>query len=390
MDVYGKAAKSLWPLQPDMIFLNHGSYGATPKRVLAFQQSLRDRLEAQPCQFINNFAPGAIRNAVAEMAAFVRAEADDVGFVENTTTGINAVVNSRDIGPQDEIVIVDHVYNAVRQTLHHVIARTGASLKVVPLGLPVADDDQVLSAIQSRLTPNTALVVIDHVASLSAVVFPVRQIADICRARSIPVLVDGAHAPGMLDLDIPALGVDWYVGNCHKWLCAPKGAAILWARRDRQEGLHPTVISHDYRKGFTAEFDKIGTRDQTAWLSVPEALRFIGDLGGTDLMQRNHDVTVAAAEKLSERFATRMGAPASMFGSMATIELPGDLPSDRETAFGLKGWLWDTHNAEIHIMPFCDRLWLRISVQAYNDLDECLAIAPMVEAGIEELSRRAS
>jgi isopenicillin-N epimerase len=235
------------------------------------------------------------------------------------------------------------------------------------------------------MTGKTVLAVIDHVASVSGVIFPVAEIAKLCHANSIPVLVDGAHAPGMLDLDIPSLGVDWYVGNCHKWLCAPKGAAILWVRPDQQARLHPGVISHDFGKGFTAEFDKIGTRDQSAWLSVPEALRFHMEHGGANLRKRNHDVVVAAAQALADRFETEMGAPAAMFGSMATVRLPPGLAPDRETADKLKNWLWQNHRAEIHIMPFAGALWLRLSVQAYNDLDECLAVGPMIEVGIERL-----
>jgi len=388
MDGYGNAAKPLWPLQPDMIFLNHGSYGAAPKRVLEFQNGIRDRLEAQPCQFVNVFAPAEIRRAAAATAEFLSVDPKDLVFVENTTTGINAILNALEFHEGEEILVVDHIYNAVRQTLSHVLEATGASMRVVPLGLPVKDDAQILAAIRSCMTEKTVLAIVDHVASVSGIVFPVAEIAALCRANSVPVLIDGAHAPGMLDLDISSLGVDWYVGNCHKWLCAPKGVAILWARPDRQSRLHPTVISHDFGKGFTAEFDKIGTRDQSAWLSIPEALRFHLELGGAELRKRNHAVVVAAAQALAHRFDTVTGAPAAMFGSMATVRLPDGLTPDRESADRLKTWLWESHRAEIHIMPFAGALWLRVSVQAYNDLDECLAVGPMVEQGIEHLSGR--
>ncbi len=379
MTSYGAAVKPLWPLEEGMIFLNHGSYGACPHAVLAEQARLRLRLESQPCRFINTEAPPALRAAAAQLAAFVGAAPDDLGFVENTTSGINAIIGSLAWNAGDEVIVTDHVYNAVRNTLRHVLDRHGATLKVVPVGLPVAGPEAVVDAVVGAVGPATRLVVLDHVASVSGVVFPVAEIAAGCAAKGVDCLIDGAHAPGMLDLDVPATGAAYYVGNCHKWLCAPKGAAFVWARADRQAGLHPTVISHDLGRGFAAEFDKIGTRDQTAWLAVPAALAFHEELGGAALRQRNHDVVVEAATALAARFGTRMGAPAAMFGSLATIRLPEGLPADRATADALKAHLWRQHRAEVHIMPFVDALWLRLSVQAYNELSECLAVGPMVE-----------
>lgn len=381
---YGDAAKPLWTLEPGMIFLNHGSYGATPKKVLAEQAKWRGQLEEQPCRFINQIAPGAIRAAAADLAAFLGAEADDVVFVENTTQGINAILRSLPFQHGDEVVVVDHVYNAVRKTLDYVLERAGARLVVAPLGLP-ATPEAAVESLFDAVNARTRLILIDHIASVSAVVFPVANIAARASAHGIPVLVDGAHAPGMIDLDIPSLGVDYYVGNCHKWLCAPKGAAFLWARRERQASLHPTVISHDYLKGFTFEFDKVGTRDASAWLSVPAAIAFHKEMGGRALRARNHSVVTDAAVSLANSWKTKLGAPPSSFGAMATIALPDTLPADRASADALKAWLWANHRAEVHVMPFSGALWLRISVQAYNTAAECAALADLLPEAISAL-----
>lgn len=386
MAEYGDAAKALWPLEPEMIFLNHGSYGATPHEVLTKQVHWRDRLEAQPCRFINVEAPAEMRRVADQLGAFVRARGEDIALVENTTNGINAVVKSLHFQAGDEIVVADHIYNAVRNTLRFVLDPVGATMVVAPIGLPLRDPEAIAVIILAAVTPRTRLIVVDHAASVSGVIFPVAEIAERARQMGLPVLVDGAHAPGMLDLDVPSLGVDWYVGNCHKWLCAPKGAAFLWVTPERQKDLHPNVISHDLGKGFTYEFDKTGTRDASAWLSIPAALEFHAKMGGAKLRARNHDVAVRSGRALAKRWDTETGAPDSLFGSMVTVRIPGDLPADRTTADALKAWLWAEHRAEIHIMPFSDALWVRISVQAYNTEDECLAVGPLVEAAVAAIA----
>lgn len=382
MTRYGAELKELWPLEPKMIFLNHGSYGAAPHAVLDAQAAWRRQLEAQPCQFINATAPGEIRKAASALAGFVGAQAKDTVFVENTTAGLNAVLRSFPLQTRDEIVISDHIYNATRNSVNFVAEPAGAKVTVAKIGLPVRDPDQIYEAFVAAITPSTKLIVVDHIASITAVMFPVARIAEAARARGIPVLVDGAHAPGMIDLDVPALGVDWYVGNCHKWLCAPKGAAFLWAHPDRQAHLHPTVISHDLGKGYTFEFDKIGTRDASAWLSVPTALAFHEDIGGAEMRARCHAIAVAEGRALAARWGTETGAPNDMFGTMSTVRLPGDLPADRAISERMKAWAWSTHRAEIHIMPFGDAFWTRLSVAAYNTEEECRAVGPILEEAL--------
>ena len=380
MERWGHAVKHLWPLEENMAFLNHGSYGACPRRVLAAQAQWRDRLEAQPCQFISHEVPVELRKTAAAIAGFTGAEAKDVVLVENTTGGINAVLKSLRFEQGDRIVAIDHIYNAIKNTLNFVLKPVGAKLDLVPLGLPVMSEDAIIEAIDAALQKPARLLVIDHVASVSAVKFPVQRIAALARSHGIPVLVDAAHAPGMLELDIPALGADWYVGNCHKWLCAPKGAAFLWAREEHQEDLHPTVISHDLGKGYTFEFDKIGTRDFSSWLAVTEAIAFHRELGGTELRQRNHDVAIQGMELLIEAWKTEGGAPPNLFGSMATVRIPGNSPVTREEADRLKRELWQNNRIEAHVMPFDGALWTRISIQAYNELADVEELAAAMPA----------
>ena len=365
-----------------MVFLNHGSFGAAPSEVLAVQEDWRRRLERQPCRFMRRTLPEGLRQAAAVLAGFLGARADDVVFVENTTAGINAVLRSLRFAAGDEVVVTDHVYNAVRNTLRFVLAGTGASLRVARVGMPVASEAQILDAVLPVIGPRTRLAVIDHVASPSAVRFPVDAIAERCRAVGAALLVDGAHAPGMLDLDVPATGADWYVGNAHKWLCAPKGSAFLWARADRQEGLHPTVISHDLGLGFTAEFDKVGTRDGSAWLAVPAAVRFHERLGGRRLRERNRALAVEAGHWLAAELGTETGAADTLFGSMATVRLPVRGATDRAAADALRDRLWDADRIEAQIVAFAGALWVRLSIQAYNTMDDVHRLA-------EALSRRA-
>ena len=203
-------------------------------------------------------------------------------------------------------------------------------------------------------------------ASPSAVVFPVRAIAVLCRQRGIPCLVDGAHAPGLLDLDVDAIGADWYVGNCHKWLCGPKSAAFVAVADRPVAAVHPLVISHAYGQGFTAEFDKVGTHDPTAVLSLPAAIAFHQMLGGARLRQRNRDLAVAAAQEVAAALGTELGAAPGLFQAMATVGLPRHLPATREVAAGLHDHLYDAHRIESAITMVAGRLFLRISAQAYN------------------------
>jgi isopenicillin-N epimerase len=369
-----------WLLDPEVAFLNHGSFGATPRAVLAEQDHWRARMERRPTHFMDRELPLALRAAADRLAAFVGVRAEDLVFVENATAGCNTVLRSLRFAPGDEILVTDHGYPAVRKAAEYVAARAGARVVEAPVPFPLANAAQVVAAVSSRLGPRTRLAVFDHITSPTAVVFSVRELTALCRAAGVPVLIDGAHAPGMLSLDVPSVGADWYTGNCHKWLMAPKGSAFLWAAPERQADTHPLVISHGYGHGFTAEFDWVGTRDPSAWLSVPAAIDFHERLGGARLRERNAALTREQAMMLARTWATERGAPDSLTGSMAAVRLPLHEPATAERALELRRKLFDDHRIEVPVSPFAGALWARISAHAYNQAEDYARLAACFRA----------
>ena len=260
-------------------------------------------------------------------------------------------------------------------------ARSGAALVSATVPFPCPDAAAVVAGVAAALTPRTRLAVIDHVTSHSALVLPLADIVAACHAQSVPVLADGAHGPGNLDLDIPATGADYYAGNCHKWLSAPKGCAFLWVRPERQAGLHPVTISHGYEQGFLAEFDWTGTRDFSAWLAVTAALDFHASLGGPALRARNRALAAAAGERLAARLGTGTGAGKASANAMATIRLPLAGPVTWARVLALRERLLDAGtDAPVHLIE--DAAWLRISAQAYNDMEDYDRLAGLVATAL--------
>ena len=380
---HGRALRHLWAFEEDMVFLNHGAYGATPRELLERQNEWRIRMEAQPPRFFMNELPGLIGEAAGALADFVGAAPERTVLLENATSGINAVVRSLRFAPGERIVTTDHVYGAVRNTLRFVAGRSGAEVVEVPVPMPLGAAADVADAVESALDERTRLVVIDHIASASALVFPVEDIVRRCRERGIPVLVDGAHAPGHVDLDVGAIGAHWYVGNGHKWLCAPKGVAFLTAAAGAAAtGIHPTTISHAYGQGLAAEFGKIGTRDPSAWLCIPDAIEFHRRLGGSVLRERNAALARAAGVDLAAALETTLGGPAASFGAMVTVRLPCDLDATWENAGRIRDRLWHHRRIEALVAAVGGHLWLRLSVFAYNDEADFGGLSEAVRAAL--------
>lgn len=381
---YGTAVRHEWSLDPDFLTVNHGSYGATPRAVLAEQERWRRRMEAQPTRFFFLELPGALREAAGVLARFLGAAADDIAFVPNATTGANAVLRSLRLEPGDAILHVSHVYNAVRNTITHVAEHAGADVAIAELPFPRPDAAAILAGIERAITPRTRIAVIDHITSPSGLVLPISDIVRLCHAAGVRVLVDGAHGPGQLPLDLPALGADWYVGTCHKWLAAPKGCGFLYARADRRAELHPVTISHGYGQGFTAEFDWTGTVDPSAWLALPAAIAFFERLGGADLMARNRELARQAALLLAAALGTEVGAGAAMSGSMGLVRLPLGLDAKRSEAMRVRQAL-QAAGTDAPVHPLAGTLWLRLSAYAYNELADYERLARLLPSVLGRL-----
>ena len=387
----------LWPLDPEVVFLNHGSFGSCPRPVLEFQQALRERMERQPVQFLARELEGLVDQARDGLARFVGAETDDLVFVPNATAGVNTVLRSLPFQRDDELLVTDHEYNACHNALDFVAARSGAKAVVVQIPFPLRSQDEILAAVLNGVTPRTRLALLDHVTSQTGLVLPIQRLVRELSARGVETLVDGAHAPGMVPLNLRDLGAAYYTGNCHKWICAPKTAGFLHVRRDRQERIHPLSISHGAnsprtdRSRFLIEFGWMGTFDPSACLSVPEAVRFVGALlpgGWPEVMRRNRELALAGRNVLCGALNLEAPCPDEMIGSLASIPLPDgpDLhrPSSPLYTDPLQELLRLRHRIEVPVIPWPapPRRLLRISAQLYNSLDQYERLA---EALQEEL-----
>jgi isopenicillin-N epimerase len=381
---------SHWTLDPAITFLNHGSFGACSKPVQAAQQRFREQMEREPVRFFTRELEPMLDAARAELASFLGAEAAGLVFVNNATAGVNAVVGSLDLRPGDELLVTNQAYNACRNAFVYAAERAGAKVVVAEFPFPIASPDQVVDAVLAKVKPGTRLALLDHVTSPTGLVLPIETLVRELDARGVDSVVDGAHAPGMLPLDLTRLGAAYYTGNLHKWVCAPKGVAFLSVREDKRARIRPTVISHGAnsprvgRSRLLVEFDWVGTQDPTAILAVPEALRFLPTLaGGTwrGVYESNRAKALAARARLCAALDVAEPAPASMIGSLAAVPLPGVANGAAGSTFEidpLQTALFDRYQIEVPIVPWGwpSRL-VRVSAQLYNDASdyERLAVA---------------
>ncbi|MBI3259878.1 MAG: aminotransferase class V-fold PLP-dependent enzyme [Ignavibacteriae bacterium] len=359
-------------LEEGMTFLNNGSFGAAPRTVRAMQEEIRLQFERQPVRFVQRELPELLRSAASTLGDFIGARGEDIAFVENASTGINAVVRSMIpfLKMGDEILTTNHVYGAVRQTLIYAAECTGAKLIEIDVPFPIESPEQVIMAFKTAISENTKFAVLDHITSPTGIIYPIENLVAVCKQYEIAVLVDGAHAPGMVELNLDSLGADWYTGNCHKWLFAPKGSAFLWTLPDHQAITHPTVISHKYKMGYTEEFDWTGTQDFSSFLSIPAAIDFYNNHGGANIRTKNRALTLEARNIIAAAWNKPYPAPDEMLGFMAAIEAPVETAGTPEEAVKLHDWLWDNHRIEVPVMPFDGKLWIRISAQIYNKRED--------------------
>jgi isopenicillin-N epimerase len=363
-------------------------------------------LESEAMEFLIHRAQPLIDRSREILCELIGAAPSEVVFVNNATAGVNAVMRSLRFQPNDEILTTSHEYNACRNVADYVSGLFGAKVVEVPLPLPIDSADRIVEAVMARVTPRTKLVMLDHVTSPTAIVFPIEEIIRQLNERDIDVLIDGAHAPGMIPLNLRRLGAAYYTGNCHKWLCAPKSAGFLYVRPDRQEGIMPPIIGHGYNKPrlgynrFQDLFDWPGTFDPSAWICVGRSIEFLGGLleGGLPaLMQRNHDLAVWARRMFLERFgragfqsaenaANNPMCPESMLGSMSAVILPFDIGNQLDETTSptpthwLCGELRNQHGLEavVYHYPAPPQGILRVSAQAYNSPEQYERLAEVL------------
>ncbi len=382
--------KQHWTLDPNITYLNHGAFGATPRVVLEKQNEYRAQLEREPVRFFVRELEPMLDAARAELAEFIGADPEGLAFVPNATTGVNAVLRSLDLDKFDELLVTTHEYNACRNALDYVATVAGAKIVTIDVPFPIASPDVVVERVLEKVTDRTRLLLIDHVVSQTALVFPVERIVKELAQRGIDTLIDGAHAPGSIPLNVKAIGAAYYAGNLHKWVCAPKGAAFLYVRENRRAGVRPAVISHGAnsqrrdRGRFLIEFDWTGTFDPSAWLCVPDALRFIGSLlpgGWISVVQRNHELALEARDLLCEVLQIDKPAPDEMLAAMAAVPLP-DAPQPEAPALDpLQDALLFEHGIEVPVIPWPapPKRVLRVSAALYNtraDYERLARVSP--------------
>lgn len=377
-----------WRLDPSVTFLNHGSFGACPDPVIAAQAAWRDRIEADPVRFFSRELEGHLDAARTTLGGFFGGDAEGIAFVPNATSAVSAVLGSIRFQPGDELLTTDHEYNATLNALSAAARRDGARVVVAQVRFPVADAGEIVEAILAAVTSSTTLALVSHVTSPTALVFPIAQIVRELDQRGVDTLVDAAHAPGMVPVEIDSLGAAYWTGNGHKWLCGPKGSAILWVRGDRRDAIHPLVVSHGAndpradegrRSRFRLEFDWPGTVDPTPYLAAADAVKLVADLapgggGWPAIRAANHELAVAGRRRLAEALGLQQSVPEVLLGSMATLELP--LPPSDESALGLTQALAEEDQIEVPVGAWpvlaarpsdgARATLLRISAQLYN------------------------
>jgi isopenicillin-N epimerase len=374
--------KQHWTLDPAITFLNHGSFGATPRVVLEAQSRYRAQMEREPVRFFVRELEPLLDKARHVLAAFLGADPEGVAFVPNATAGVNAVLRSLDLDKLDEVLVTTQEYNACRNALEYVCGIAGAKIVLIDVPFPIASSEVIVERILEKVTDRTRLLLIDHITSQTAIIFPVERLVAELAARGVDTLIDGAHAPGHIPLNLRELGAAWYTGNLHKWVCAPKGAAFLYTRPNRRASVHPVSISHGAssprrdRSRYLLEFDWTGTFDPSAWLSVPAALQFIENHGGgwPAVMRRNHELALLARDLLCDMLGIEQPAPDAMLGAMAAVPLP-DAPEAAAPPLyldPLQDKLLFDHGIEVPIGPWPHppKRLLRVSAQLYNQLPD--------------------
>ncbi len=383
--VLGRALLDSFFIDPDFHYLNHGAFGAISRPVFKTANKLRRRIETQPSRFMNTDLSAQIRDSAERLGQFIGAQGEDLVFVQNATTAINAVLRSLVLLPGDEVVTTTHVYGAVARTLEFVCERSGARLVHAKIPFPATTPSELSDAVLSAVNGRTRLIVVDHVASASALVMPVREICDFASDRGIQILVDGAHGPGMLPLQIEDLNATWYAGNCHKWLGAPRGCGFLWTKPGRQAMVRPTTISHGVGRSYVEAFDWPGTIDFTPWLCVGAALDFRATLGEKRINTHCLKTIRKGAKLVAGSVGGELGGTRQLISFMTAVRLPLPRKAAARDAAALRAALRNEHKIEVSAECIDDVLWLRLCAYVYNDLSDFEALADVLPGALDAL-----
>lgn len=362
------SVRDLFLLRPDVVFLNHGSFGACPRPVFDASQRWQAELEREPVEFLGRRFPALMRAAREALGAFVGAAPDDIVYQPNATVAINAVARSLSLGPDDEVVGTDHEYGAMDRTWRFICARQGARYIRAPVPVPVTSAAQIVETIWTHVTPRTRVLFVSHITSPTALIFPVEELIRRARAAGILTVIDGAHAPGQIPLQLDRLGADFYAGSCHKWMCAPKGAGFLYARREVQHLLRPLVVSWGWeseRPGpsrFIDEQEWQGTRDIAACLAVPDAIEFLRAHRWEEIRRSCHALGQTARSALAAMAGLELLSPdlPTWYAQMVSVPMPFADPDAAQRR------LYDEFAVEVPVMRWNGHVLLRVSIQAYN------------------------
>jgi isopenicillin-N epimerase len=363
-------------LDAEVVFLDHGCYGACPRVVFERYQGWQAELERRPVEFLGRRLEGLLAEARADFAAYVGAAADDLVFVENTTAGVNVAARALALGPGDEVLSTDLEYGALNYMWERLCAQTGARFVRAPVRLPTSGQDEIAENVWAHAGPRTKAIFVSHLTSATALVLPAAELCRRAREAGVVSIVDGAHVPGHLPLDLASFGADIYVGNCHKWLCAPKGSAFLWVRPELQESIGALAVGWGFGEGstFLTRNERQGTRDPAAYLTVPEAIRWQEERGWDEVRARCHGLALAARERLAALTGLEPLAPPELLGQMASSPLPAGLDAD-----ALKARLYDEFRIEVPVLVRGDERFVRPSFQGYNDADDLDALVAALE-----------
>lgn len=369
---YGHNLKEKWILDNEITFLNNGSFGAAPQKVIEAQQKFDIELEKEPLIFLLDKYPVLILKTIKKLAFFLSVDKKDLFFVENATTGFNTIIRNLaySFNKDDEILVSSNVYPSVKNTLEYFAKLIGIKITYAPLPFPSINAEDIINSVKNTINSKTKLAVFDHITSPTALIFPVKELTRICRNNGTLTLIDGAHAPGMIDLNISEIAPDFYTGNCYKWMYAPKGSGFLWINPNIKQEIHPLVISLNYEQGMNKEFEWLGTRNPSAWLATSDAIDFYYEMGNQNIRKYTHKLVLEAAHLLSDSLDLEISIPNEMLGAMITLPFKSNLPPVQENTLILRKHFLENYKIELPFMAFQNQWYFRISAQIFNEISD--------------------